>query len=550
MRIRSFVFPSLLLALALLVSNQTLAGYPGTSLVQPAIAFSDISGEVPVEDQIHLIQVVDNNIILSSAWSESEEALMEDDELGNGSFVNASPVPAEAFYQTTPFHCEACGPSACGCSSCVGSDDTNGRIPSCFDRFALSSKRRSQFFMNTWLSAGATLPSRSPNYEVEALSRFPDAYEKFLVNQLYFTVGRDVNKQGNFFDIGGRLDLLYGTDYYFTSAFGLETKTTSKYDHWTMDPKTADAKWNSSNGPRNAWQASLYGLSMPQLYGEFFAPLGLGTTVKAGHFYSVMGYESPMSPENFFYSHTWSMTHGSPMTFTGVVVNQQLTRRLTGLVGYTNGWDIWDNPRGTASIITGFQWSSLDRSSELAFTIHTGNDRRANLNSPIKDGDRTNYSLVYSRQLTPRWKWAIQHDLGFEKNVNRVFNNIDFSNDFVDGQWASIVNYLYYTINDKWSAGGRFEWFQDIHNSRIGNLYPYQSWNTDPIDNQWTSGQNYYNFTLGLNWKPVPRMTLRPEIRWDWSDVERHVNGQSRGMFSDFRSNHLFTVALEGYIKF
>jgi len=578
MRTRSFVFPPLLLVLALFMSNMTFAESFDVSLVQPAFAFSEMPAESSVvdkEDQIGLIQVVDSNIILSSALMESEDSFFEDDGLENGAFVNASPVsakPLRSWSVPAPFPCEsaACEPFACqGCgpplpSACSSCDDykyVDYELPAWFDRFALRNSKK-QFFMSTWLSAGATIPARSPTYEVELPSRYPDIYNKFIMNQLYFTVGRNVNKHGNSIDIGGRLDLLYGTDYYFTSALGLETRTTDPTGSqaWNLNPKYAAARWNSSNGPRNMGHAALYGLSMPQLYGEFFAPLGLGTTVKAGHFYSIMGYESPMAPENFFYSHTWSMTHGGPMTFTGVVVSQQLTRRLSGHIGYTNGWDVWENPRGTGSVLTGFQWKSHDRSSELAFTLHTGNSRAADLGSPFSNGDRTNYSLVYSRLLSRRWKWAIQHDLGFEKNVNFIEdgrnNHLAPEIRYVDGQWASIVNYLYYTINDKWSVGGRFEWFQDTYGSRIATFMPYRSLWPDGLS-QWTTGQNYYNFTMGLNWKPVPRMTLRPEIRWDWSDVERNFtyNGnfqsaESAGMFSNFRSKNLFTIGLEGYVKF
>ena len=569
----SFVFPPLLFVLTLFVSNMAFVEASDTSLVQPAFAFSE---ERPVENQAGLIQVMDNEIILSSFQMESGDSLMEEDELGNGTFVHASPAsakPPRCWSAPTPcessacesFGCRACEPSIpSACSTCdsyeSGCHCVDYRMTSCFDHFDLRNMRnkgKNQFFISTWLSAGATLPAKSSKSEVEPMSRFPDIHDKFIMNQLYLTAGRSVNKYGNSFDIGGRLDLLYGTDYYFTSALGLETRTTDYQGGqvWDLDPKKAAAKWNSSNGPRNAGNAALYGLSMPQLYGEVFVPLGLGTTVKGGHVYSMMGYESPMAPENFFYSHTWSMTHGGPMTFTGVVVNQQLTRGLSGLIGYTNGWDVWDNPRGTGSLITGFQWSSLDQSSELAFTIHTGNSRAANslaanIHPPYKNGDRTNYSLVYSRQLTHRWKWAIQHDLGFEKNVNLIAP----SNEFVDGQWASIVNYLYYTINEKWTAGGRFEWFQDTHGSRIAAFYPYQSVFAPPFNNWWTTGQNFYNFTMGLNWKPVPRVTLRPEIRWDWSDVERHYGtpGDYRTgkMFHDHRSNSQFTVGLEGFVKF
>ena len=531
------------------------------SLVQPAFAFSEgpIDGlaEGAVEQQIGKIRIVNDNIILSSLNMEPENGLGED------SFVDKSLISPKPLRYAPVSEPGEYGPYPCACGACESYDTGCGCVtnhfgtPSCFDRWTSPCNKRDPFFIDGWVSAGATLPSRSPNAQVEALSRFPDVYDKFLMNQLYFAVGRNVDKSGNAFDIGGRLDLLYGSDYYFTSALGLETRTTAPWGGpiWNLDPKNAAAKWNSSDGQRNAGNAALYGISMPQLYGEFFAPLGLGTTVKAGHFYSMMGHESPMSPENFFYSHTWSMTHGQPMTLTGVVVNQQLTRRLTGIIGYTNGWDIWDSPRGCTSIITGFKWSNPDRNSELAFTIHTGNAQ------VIGDGQRTNYSLVYKKQLTHRLQWVIQHDLGVGKNTNFVgtmdISNIPWVIDFVpvDGQWASITNYLYYTLNEKWSAGGRFEWFQDTNNTRIGNFYPHQFIVTPPVagSSMWMTGQNYYNITLGLNWKPIPRMTLRPEVRWDWSDVERHHTipaNTTLPMFNHFRNNNQFTVALEGYIKF
>jgi hypothetical protein len=42
------------------------------------------------------------------------------------------------------------------------------------------------------------------------------------MNQAYLIVERPVAACGGW-DVGGRVDLLYGTDYYFTTAAGLET---------------------------------------------------------------------------------------------------------------------------------------------------------------------------------------------------------------------------------------------------------------------------------------------------------------------------------------
>ena len=39
---------------------------------------------------------------------------------------------------------------------------------------------------------------------------------------------------------------------------------------------------------------------IPQAYAEAYVPVGNGLNVKAGHFYTPIGYESVPAPDNFF----------------------------------------------------------------------------------------------------------------------------------------------------------------------------------------------------------------------------------------------------------
>jgi len=32
------------------------------------------------------------------------------------------------------------------------------------------------------------------------------------------------------------------------------------------------------------------------------------------------------------------------------------------------------------------------------------------------------------------------------------------------------------------------------------------------------TGNSYYGMTAGLNWKPEPWITIRPNVRYDWTD--------------------------------
>jgi hypothetical protein len=87
-------------------------------------------------------------------------------------------------------------------------------------------------------------------------------------------------------------------------------------------------------------------------------------------------------------------------------------------------------------------------------------------------------------------------------------------------------------MTDTTSLGLRMEWFRDEENSRVLAI---------PIDSA-ASGGNYYEASLGLNWRPSPRFTLRPELRWDWSDVTPQGD---RGMYNDFLDKNQFTFATD-----
>ncbi len=52
--------------------------------------------------------------------------------------------------------------------------------------------------------------------------------------------------------------------------------------------------------------------------------------LKVGHFYTIIGYEVVTAPDNFFYTHAYTMQYGEPFTHTGVLAtynaNDQLQR--------------------------------------------------------------------------------------------------------------------------------------------------------------------------------------------------------------------------------
>lgn len=373
----------------------------------------------------------------------------------------------------------------------------------------------SGFCMDLWISSGFTWNPEDPPSGLNTPLTFNDQANDYQLNQIYLAFGKRVAESGSLFDLGGRFDLLYGSDYFFTQSVGLETKA------------NGDNRWNSSNGPRNGNTASILGLALPQAYVEAYLPVLGGVNVKAGHFYTTIGYESVMAPENFFYSHAYTMQYGEPFTHTGVLASLQLTPGLTAHGGYTRGWDTYEDPNGKPGYLFGFSYEPNDIAS-LAATAHIGREDAAGNNQ------RQIISIVYTRQITNKLRYVFQHDFGLEANAEFDEN---FQRD--EAKWYGANNYLFYDVTDRLTAGLRFEWFRDQDNARVLAI-PQESL---------VEGGNYYQATVGFNWAATSRLRFRPELRFDWSDVVA-AGIAGNGVFNDFTDKNMVTASMDFIYKF
>jgi hypothetical protein len=176
-----------------------------------------------------------------------------------------------------------------------------------------------------WINAGVTYSSNSSKFNGPVT--FGDRASELQVNQLYFYIQRAVNTEGGSWDFGGRFDFLYGTDAVFTQAYG------SPKGHWDLRLLNSDR---------------FYDIALPQAYFEVFAPFGNGITAKIGHFYTIIGNEVVPAPDNFFYSHAYTMQYGEPFTHTGVLLSYPFDQNWSvtggGVTGSDfGGWDgAWD----------------------------------------------------------------------------------------------------------------------------------------------------------------------------------------------------------------
>lgn len=337
--------------------------------------------------------------------------------------------------------------------------------------------------LSGWVAQSFAWNPDNPGSNTNGPVTFTDRANEYQMNQLYLYMEKATGGDPEAWDLGGRVDLLYGTDYYFTQAAGLELE------------QDLTQRWNSQEGPNRTFgpdTGALYGLAMPQLYAEIYAPIGNGLRVKAGHFYTIIGYEVVPATGNFFVTHAYTMQYGEPFTHTGVLASYSVNDRISVSGGITNGWDQFDDIDDRQAFLGGVTLTSADGNGTLAFAIHTGDEF-----SQTGTDNRTMYSIVATRKFAERFTYVIQHDLGVQENG--ALNN---AGDPDDAEWYGINQYLFYDINDNLKSGVRFEWFRDDDGVRVPR----------------SNGNNFWQLTGGLNWKPADAWMVRPEVRWDWSD--------------------------------
>lgn len=400
--------------------------------------------------------------------------------------VFANPVSEEA----------AAGPAAGGCCDSLSCCPDGG----CCDP-------DKAFNVGFWLTQGFTWNPDSPANRFNGPVTFNDRANEYMLNQLYLFLEKPINADGRQWEVGGRVDLLWGEDSRFTKALGLELE------------QDGTERWNSET-------RRFYQFAMPQFYVEVGVPVGNGLSVKAGHFYTIIGYEGVMAPYVFFQSHPYTHQYGEPFTHTGIVASYNVSDRVVAQGGIVRGWDNFDDNNDHPSFLGGFNWTSCDEKTNLLFTWIVGPEQAGN-----NDNNRFLYSVVLTRKVTDKLTYILQHDLGFED---------DAAAGGADAEWYGFNNYLFYQINDCVTVGLRWEWFADDDGIRVAGQGAPHGIPLAAVPAHWNE------VTLGLNIKPHDLVVIRPNVRWDWVDPLVPVPaGVGGGPFDDLTDRSQFLAGVD-----
>jgi hypothetical protein len=301
---------------------------------------------------------------------------------------------------------------------------------------------------------------------------------KFNLNQQYLQMGKTTDGSKGF-DVGGRVDIMYGVDGNEGQSFG--NVNAGHYDFL------------------HGYDHGTYEWALPQMYAE----IAMGNlTVKAGHFYTIVGYEVVPSTGQFFLSRQLTFWNSEPFTHTGALATYKVNDKLTVNGGWVLGMDTgFYQYAGGNSFLGGFTYQASDNT-QFIYSVVAGDLGWR--------GDGAINSWILSQKWTDKFSTVHQFDVlnsnltvsagGVPRqgNIPASFNTA--AGGFIPRNSIGFINYAFYDINAKVKAGTRFEIYSP-------------------------DGQEYYTWTYGVNYKPIANLVIRPEVRHMFSPNHDSYSG-------------------------
>lgn len=372
-----------------------------------------------------------------------------------------------------------------------------------------------RFSVGGYASASATYYA-DPGDSKEQVGRgFDLENQDPTINQVGLFVDRAVDTTKAEFDIGGRMEWIWGGDARFIHSTGL-------FDYYGSSP---DEQFD-----------------LVQAYVDVVLPFaGKGLNVRTGKFVTPAGVETINPATTPLYSRGLLFNYLLPYTHTGIFGTYSCSENWVTGLGVIRGWDdaLEDKNANGVSVLATSVYSFADAKTSLATTFIAG---------PEFAGSNGDYRYLLDNVLrhkwSDQWTFAVQADILVESDQDgAVGGNSDYGVAGGLGGWASYMYSQYVTVN------ARLEYLYDGSGFRVS---PPSFGVDDAGDSVIVGGQgnNLYSTALGLTITPFPtdeigaNLKIRPEVRYDYAQ---------NGIFSpsaEGGQNNQLSFAIEAYFTF
>ena len=297
---------------------------------------------------------------------------------------------------------------------------------------------------------------------------------QFIFNQFDLAAERTVVADGDQWDLGGRVEMLVGGDARFLHANGL------------------GANQDFFDGPDVQFD-------LLQAYADVAVPVGTGLRLRVGKF---LFFKQIDPNASVFYTHSFTFGAALPFTLTGVSGLYNLNDRWSVEAGINRGWDqALEDENGMISLHGRVRHVASDRTSYALMAII----------GPEVPDDKSwggQFDFVINHKATDELTLLGDVIFGFQPDAPEP----TAGGGTTTASWYGAAGYAVYRLNDRYSLGGRAEWYRDSGGFTTG------------VD------QNLFEITGGVTITPFPQheiganLKVRPELRYDWS-TENYFDG-------------------------
>lgn len=315
-----------------------------------------------------------------------------------------------------------------------------------------------------------------------------------IVDKISLNAERAVDPAHREFDLGFRLEGIWGYDARFIHSNGLGDTQTGRYQ---LDPL--------------------------QMYVDVALPY-LPAKIRAGKWLTISGFEHFSAniynafgdPSRALYSNSYQFFYAEPGTQSGMLGTYVIDRKLTAELGFTRGWNQSTRDGNSPYFdIVGRLTYLPDDKTTFVFVFTEGPEFPIGVGRTLPEGDKAHWwtylNLAATRKIDDKLSLGICVDFVTAPGIPG----------YPEGskKWGGIAGYASYAINRFATLNSRLEWYND---SSCG-------YSTGAA-----TGANYFETTLGVAIKPFPdgkilsQVLIRPEIRYDGSDQRVFATGDNR----------------------
>jgi hypothetical protein len=338
---------------------------------------------------------------------------------------------------------------------------------------------------------------------------FTDRSNSFLLNQLLLTAQRPLDPKATDYDVGFKLQFMYGTDARYTHYMGIWNYVTSQRMQFDLVEANVSVHtpWLTDGG----------------------------IDFKIGAFPTPLGYEVIDASVNPFYTHSYIFNFGLPFKQTGAYAITHVNSVLDVYTGIDTGENTTFGPltgdnNNTIAGMAGINLTLLDGNLTVLALSHFGPENAVRAYPQANGYGRYENDAVVTWKATPA--------LTFVTEGNWIHDDLFKADAYGAAQYAS------YVLNDHFTLNGRAEVYRDQNNFFVA-AYPNS---LGPINAQLgfpatlvtaAKATTYSEVTLGFTYKPtlpapVSTLLLRPELRYDYAlnGTKPYNGGKDSGAFT------------------